>query len=221
MGRRWDALLESAKQVETLSKPVAIVLAVIGLVSVDFPGLTRTWQRWTAPEAWYQVGTIRRSDHGGPVWFAQASYDSAVWNGTFRPAALLALSGQEIVTTDTAVGRHLPGNREQIDTVLDKRVCLHVVDLAFADYVPPDGLQTKVTYLRDLPADPNERMRFVQHVGDINGSPGCQPYTRAETGPSSGKRVKESLDGLPPALVRVVSICPRTLVWVQAKKVSC
>jgi hypothetical protein len=221
MGKKFDRVLAFADHVETLSKPVAVVLAAIGLVAYDFPGIARTWEEWTAPKAWYQIGTIRRSFDAQGVAFAPNSYDSPVWNTTFHPEAMIALPGKEILTTDTAVGRKLPSLDAEIETALDKRVCLHVTDLAFADFRPPSEQQGPVKKLGTFAGEGLAKMQQITRSSNLKNTASCQSLKQNEYRDYAASRAKSDPPKLLPPYSSNPPVCPRVIVWAEAQRVKC
>ncbi len=131
------AFLSFCKDVETVSKPIAILLAVIGLIATYIPNIKRQWELTINPASFFEVGTIKQISEGRLYTLFPNSYDNAAWTNGFNPDDLFALKGKVIVTNGTAVGRNDSDIHAAPDSVLTANKCLFVEDIVFRKFKPP------------------------------------------------------------------------------------
>ncbi len=225
----WKVIEAIAKGIETLGKPTALVLAIIGLVVVYVPHLHRKWEEWALPQAWYQVGTIQTASDGRRIYLNPGSYDSGAWNGGRLPVRVFDLVGTDVLTTDVAVGRSDHDTNAQVETILEANKCFNVRDVAFQRY----GKTTKALFLpvyglQDIPTGSNmEKLTHVLDYARKRDAPDCRKVEDAERSPTTGANAKAKI-GFPNSGKASAGssrpppqLCVRTIVWIKAQKVTC
>jgi CYTH domain-containing protein len=127
---------------ERYSKPVAILLAVLGFLTISFPVLRRIYEHVAMPTESFQIGSLWANSDKRRFSFTSGEYSSPAWDSGFNGDALLALSGNTIRVSGTAVGRADTSTNAPIEHVLTANQCLYVKSVwlsRYQQYGPPPG----------------------------------------------------------------------------------
>lgn len=212
---RFEMILKFADVVGTLAKPVTYVIAALALLAVSFPSLRRTWELWTLPYAWYQVGTLRIGLDGA-IRLHGGQYDAAAWNGGVRTGDLFRMKGVDILTNGTSVGRTDPTRRSGVVTVIGENRCLHVNDVAFGQWTPSvsgkrsEADQAPASLLSKMTDDQRARLEAV--LRRMLTEQSCQPLKAQEV--AEARKADPTLVYMADPVLRV---CPRAITWFRGK----
>lgn len=218
----WKCIVNKSEEIEKVTKPIALILASMGLIALYVPELKRCWEELITTNAWYQVGAVRVDEHGNPH-LVTGDYDSPAWNSGARYDLILALKGKDVLTTGTAVGRDKSETSAQVDAVLDKNQCLHVTDLAFGNYRPGSSQETAAR-LATFTASGGWETQWNDILASRKKKdvPNCQPLAADEWAKKSADQIKAAAGTDHPMTYDASRpVCARTAIWIQAQKVSC